>query len=85
MRGIERWGGGEILNRTFTGFTALPSPDQASLPNWRIVLDYHGNSKTEARARYRQARKLAHPDHGGTDEQFHAVEQAWDQAREALD
>lgn len=84
MRGIERWGGGEILNRTFTGFTALPGPDQVSQPLWRVVLDYYGTSKAEARDKYRQARKVAHPDHGGTDEQFHAVEQAWLAAQEEL-
>ena len=26
LRGIDRWGSGEILERTFTGFDALPPP-----------------------------------------------------------
>ena len=28
MRAIERHGGAEILDRAFTGFTALPAPEQ---------------------------------------------------------
>lgn len=84
MRGIERWGGGEILNRTFTGFTALPSPDQVSAESWRQILDYYGDSIAVARDKYRQARKAAHPDHGGSGDQFHAVEQAWLEAQKEL-
>jgi hypothetical protein len=41
MRGIERWGGGEIMVRTFTGFTALPGPDgpepESAVIYWREV------------------------------------------------
>lgn len=81
MRGIKRWGGGEILNRTFSGFTALPAPAEA---DWRGVLEYTGNSLEEARAQYRIKRKSAHPDHGESSEQFHAVEQAWQQAQNEL-
>ncbi len=84
MRGIERWGGGEILNRTFTGFTALPSPDQASKPDWRYVLEYWGNKLAEAKEAYRRKCRLTHPDQGGTDEQFHQVQTAWEQAQREL-
>jgi hypothetical protein len=44
MRGIERWGSTETLDRAFTGFTALPPPDQMSIittpvnRNWWDVL-----------------------------------------------
>lgn len=81
MRGIERWGGGEILNRTFSGFTALPAPSEGG---WREVLEYTGGGLSEAREQYRIKRKAAHPDHGGSSEQFHAVEQAWEQAKNEL-
>lgn len=32
MRGIQRWGAEEMLDRAFTGFTALPSPDAIVTP-----------------------------------------------------
>ena len=41
MRGIERWGSAEMLDRAFTGFEALPSPDMVTpAPNkawWEIL------------------------------------------------
>lgn len=41
MRGIERWGSAEMLDRAFTGFEALPSPEMVTpAPNkawWEIL------------------------------------------------
>lgn len=41
MRGIERWGSAEMLDRAFTGFEALPSPDMVTPPPnkawWEIL------------------------------------------------
>ena len=82
MRGIERWGSGEILQRTFTGFQALPDPESASKPSWQQVLNYYGDSLSEAKTAYLKARKAAHPDHGGSTEEFKAVEEAWEQAQQ---
>lgn len=84
MRGIERWGSGEILERTFTGFDALPGPDHVVGRFWRDVLDYYGDDLCEAENAYRKARMDAHPDQGGTDEGFHEVMQAWEQAQAEL-
>jgi len=78
MRGIKRWGGGEILDRTFSGFTALPNPD--AVRSWRDVLDYHGNDWVEANKAYKKARSNAHSDKGGTDEAFFEVNRAWREA-----
>ena len=82
MRGIERWGGGEILERTFTGFTALPNPDAQS--SWRDVLDYHGDDIDDANTAYKIARAAAHPDKGGDTDRFYLVNQAWNQAEKEL-
>lgn len=84
MRGIERWGGGEILERTFTGFNALPGPDHVVARSWRDVLDYYGNDLKEAEAAYRKARAEKHPDRGGDSAAFHEVTQAWEQAQAEL-
>jgi len=84
MRGIERWGSGEILERTFTGFQALPDPESMSQPNWRHVLNYSGDSLDGANVAYKIARKAAHPDHGGSGDLFHAVNRAWADAEREL-
>lgn len=81
MRGIERWGSGEILERTFTGFEALPNPDAV---NWRDVLDYRGTDLAECKAAYRRAISNAHPDRGGNDAQAAVVNKAWEMAQGEL-
>lgn len=79
LRAIERHGGGEILDRAFTGFTALPEP-----PNdWRRVLGVPANATlAQARDAYMRARSVAHPDRGGNAEAFGAVERAWAAAQQ---
>ncbi len=63
MRMIERHGGALILERAFTGFTALPSPN-----DWRHVLGFE-NTPTfkEAKTRYTDLAKKRHPDAGGSE------------------
>jgi len=84
MRGIKRWGGGEILDRTFTGFTALPSPDHVIARSWRDVLDYYGDDLQEAEHVFRMTRFKAHPDQGGTSEKFNEINRAWVEAQQDL-
>lgn len=72
LRAIERHGGGQILERAFTGFTALPSPD--SMSDWRTVLGVPGcRSLLEARQAYLRLRSEHHTDRGGDDAMFHKV------------
>lgn len=62
MRGIERWGSKEMLDRAFTGFAALPPPDApiamrgpGELPKpWHVVLGVRPDAPwNEIRAAYR--------------------------------
>lgn len=77
MRGIERWGGGEILERTFTGFAALPSPETAGGIDPHIIIGAPLEASLDLkRHAYRVALSNAHPDKGGTPEQFHRVREA---------
>lgn len=66
MRGIERHGGAQILERAFTGFAALPNPARAR--SWRDVLGF-GNevvvTKEMIDSHYRELARHAHPDRGG--------------------
>lgn len=71
MRAIERHGGAEILNRAFTGFTALPAPGGTS--HWRDILD-----PADPKGSYQRLRALHHPDRGGDADEFRAVQHAWE-------
>lgn len=59
LRGLERWGASDMLERAFTGFAALPAPF-----DWRSVL---GDVATleEAERAYRRALATTHPDRMG--------------------
>lgn len=83
LRAIDRHGGGQILERAFTGFTALPAPDAPR--DWRVVLGVPGRPTLEdVEDAYRRLRSLHHPDRGGEAEDFHAVQVAYEQAHREL-
>lgn len=64
MRAIERHGGAEILQRAFTGFTALAAP--TSTRSWWDVLRVPKQSTREAvKTAYRALASKAHPDKPG--------------------
>jgi hypothetical protein len=81
LRGIERWGGAEMMDAAFSGFQALPSPEMImAMPQRKprhVVLGVNPEAPTEVRrALYRQLARRAHPDTGGTRE-------AWDELQRA--
>lgn len=80
MRGIERWGSTDLLDRAFTGFAALPSR-----ANWRDILGI-GASATldQAEKAYRRLALNRHPDRGGTQEQMAELNGAITEARSNL-
>ena len=84
LRSIERWGGGQILDRAFTGFTALPGPDTKR--TWREILGVPATGDIgKVREAYRIAASSAHPDKGGSHERMTEINQAWAQAQEELE
>lgn len=79
MRAIERHGGAAILDRAFTGFTALPAP--AAARDWWDVLQVRRDaSPVVIREAYRRLRSDHHPDKGGRAERFDEIEQAYRRA-----
>lgn len=80
IRGIERWGASEMLERTFTGFAALPPPTEAIKRNWWDIL---GVSESATAAEIGAARrKLAerhHPDRGGDPQKMSEINRAYDE------
>jgi hypothetical protein len=88
MRAIERHGGAQILDRAFSGFTALPAPGQTT-GGWRVHLGFPQDASptlAEAEQAYRWLRGQHHPDKPGGDAAlFHQVQLAWEQAQQELD
>lgn len=78
MRGIERWGASDMLDRAFTGFAALAAPEQ-----WWQVLGVSQTATTaEVDAAWRRAMQTAHPDKpGGSDAAAARLNKARDDAR----
>ncbi|MDF3821681.1 J domain-containing protein [Leptospira sp. 96542] len=88
MRAIERHGGAAILDRAFTGFTALPAPVVASTKrSWRDVLEYGNGPATEAEItrNYRVLAKDYHPDRpGGSTDKMAELNAARDEAMQEV-
>lgn len=84
LRGIERWGASDMMERAFSGFNALtngPSED------WREVLGFQmfeAVTRKLVESHYRELVKLHHPDMGGDREVFERVMRAREAAIEEL-
>jgi hypothetical protein len=62
IRGIERWGASEMMERAFAAFEALPPPKSC----WDILGVRPGSPRDEIEAAYRAKAKRTHPDAGGS-------------------
>ncbi|HEX3863557.1 MAG TPA: hypothetical protein VHY35_17880 [Stellaceae bacterium] len=83
-RAIERHGVATVAEM-FSGFAALPSPDQER--SWREVLELHRESTvtlTIAEAAYRRLARKRHPDQGGDNTLMAELNRARDDARREL-
>ncbi|WP_425404586.1 J domain-containing protein [Hwanghaeella sp.] len=69
LRGIARWGTGDMVEAAFKGFEALPAPGKAvSAVWWRVLGVSESATKNEIIAAYREKAKTSHPDvAGGSD------------------
>jgi hypothetical protein len=88
LRGMERWGVGS-LDQAFAGYAQLPEDTSTSdvAPPWWSVLGFQPGAvigEERLQKAYRDAAKRAHPDAGGSDEQFVAVQRAYQQGLEAV-
>lgn len=87
MRAIERHGGGAVLERAFTGFTALPAPGGTVARSWVEVLGYAPGSiltPREVEAAWKRLRSQHHPDKGGDPALFDEARRAYEQALQSL-
>lgn len=78
IRGIERWGASEMLERAFTGFAQLEAP---SKEEWWDVLQCRRDSSMDViKAQFRRLAKDHHPDSGGTSAMMAKINHAYDEA-----
>lgn len=79
LRGLERWGTGEMVSAAFVGFQALP---ESIGDHWSDVLGVPSDApKEQIRRAYVRRRSESHPDNGGDAQEFHRVTQAWEEAQ----
>lgn len=80
LRGIARWGTGDMLESAFTGFIALPS-----LEKWWQVLGIELSEATPEKieSAYRRLAMQNHPDRGGNEEAMSRINIARDEGLRA--
>jgi len=81
IRGIERWGASDMMERAFRGFVAIEN----KIDDWRSILEIkEGHSIRDAEYSYKRLRSIHHPDKGGSVDKFNELTRAIKQAREVL-
>jgi len=79
LRGISRWGTGDMVEQAFSGFTALPAPKAKVYESWWVVMGLEAHTPTEkVTERYRYLARRWHPDNGGDHDDMAKLNQAYD-------
>lgn len=82
IRGIQRWGASDMMERAFTGFTALP-PAKGS--QWWEVLDVpRGAGLLSVKIAYKSLAMKHHPDVGGDPSEMAKINKAFAEAEKEL-
>jgi hypothetical protein len=79
IRGIERWGGASIMERAFSGFTAIEAPKKK--PWWEVLGVTPDADEANIKFAYRNKAHFMHPDHGGSVEAFSDLNDAYERAK----
>ncbi|MEO1419444.1 MAG: J domain-containing protein [Pseudomonadota bacterium] len=66
VRGIDRWGASDAMERAFAAFEALPPPAPTDAGWWSVLGVARGASRADIEQAYRDLAKRNHPDHGGS-------------------
>lgn len=80
IRGIERWGSSDLMERAFNGFAQLGHDDGRKW--WDVLGVTSDASAFEIETAYMRRRSATHPDKGGDATEFNAVLAAWEQAKQ---
>lgn len=88
LRGVARWGTGDMMEAAFTGFAALPAPGQTQARGWREVMEWEPGEIVTldmANGRFAVLAMKCHPDRpGGSHDAMVELNRALAQAQEAL-
>ena len=79
LRGIDRWGSGDMVRAAFTGFRALPAMEKS----WRQVLEFSDAAlptEEEIKKSFLEKAKRVHPDVGGFEVLMSELNRARDSA-----
>lgn len=79
LRGMERWGVSDFLERAFTGFKALPETI-IGISCWQLLNLQPTKDKKLIEETYKALAWKAHPDRGGSNKQFSQLRTAYNQA-----
>ena len=77
IRGMERWGGSNFMDGLFTGFRALPDPNDVITTSVQYFTDC--TDKEQVRQRYKKLAKELHPDVGGDEKEFQEMKRQYEQ------
>lgn len=81
LRGLQRTGAGEILERAFVGFKRLPETSGAEpFDCWTILGVERGASREVLSERFRALSRTEHPDRGGSVQRFARISRAYHEA-----
>jgi hypothetical protein len=84
IRGMERWGTEEMVDRAFNGFKELPETiimgEHTSRAWWEVLGVAQNASLTVVHAAYRALLHERHPDKGGSDFEFQELQKAYETA-----
>ena len=75
IRGIERWGASDMMEKAFQGFVAIES--KLSEGWWDILGVAKKADRDTVKTSYLKLRSLHHSDRGGSPEMFNKVQGAW--------
>jgi hypothetical protein len=81
LRGIARWGTGDMIQQAFTGFIALPAPEQ---PWQTLGLPDSRPTREQVEDAYRRLAMKHHPDRGGDSSEMSRINTARDRLLEQL-
>lgn len=82
LRGIARWGSGDMLEAAFAGFQALPAPSRPERDWWDVLECDRHCALHVAESNYKTLAMQHHPDNGGSADRMAELNIAIKQARE---
>jgi hypothetical protein len=85
LRRLQDSGVSEMVDRVFQGFLALPASTTPKRAWWEVLNVPRETTNFDfVRVQYHAQLRTKHPDHGGTQEEFLELQEAYDAARRDL-